>query len=112
MPHTLWNIVIFKGDMNVVKWCKKCGKVTWRIISTIVDRSKSVATNHKEIALAAILPTPFISSHYYIYSNRNKVIAIKEGISSLTYWKSKAENNSFYYRGVQAHFFLKTVGCD
>lgn len=30
-------------------------------------------------------------------SNRNKVIAIKEGISSLTYWKSKAENNSFYY---------------
>ena len=40
VPHSLWNIVIFKGDMNVVKWCKKCGKVTWRIISTIVDRSK------------------------------------------------------------------------
>ena len=107
MPHSLWNIVIFKGDMNVVKWCKKCGKVTWRIISTIVDRSKSVATNHKEIALAAILPTPFISSHYYIYSNRNKVIAIKEGISSLTYWKSKAENIHSKNRGAGALFCIK-----
>ena len=112
MPHSLWNIVIFKGDMNVVKWCKKCGRVTWRIISTIVDRSKSVATNHKEIALAVILPTPFISSHYYIYSNRNKVIAIKEGISSLTYWKSKAEKFVLLHRGAGALFVLKTVGCD
>lgn len=66
MPHSLREIVIFKSDMNVVKWCKKCGIVTWRKISTTVDRSKSVAINHKEIALAAILPTPFTSSYNYI----------------------------------------------
>lgn len=30
--------------------------------------------------------------HIIIYSNRNKVIVIKVGMSSLTYWKSKAEN--------------------
>lgn len=92
--------------MNVVKWCKKCGKVTWRTIGYYL-RSKSVATNHKEIALAAILPTPFISSHYYICSNRNKVIAIKEGISSLTYWKSKAENIRSKNRGAGALFCIK-----
>ena len=77
MPHSLWNIVIFKGDMNVVKGAKSAVESLGEYISYYL-RSKIIATNHKEIALAAILPTPFISSHYYIYSNRNKVIAIKK----------------------------------
>lgn len=71
--------------MNVVKWCKKCGIVTWRKISTIVDRSKSVAINHKEIALAAIHPTNNIHFFILLYIAPQQGHCRYVGISSLTY---------------------------
>lgn len=93
--------------MNVVKWCKKCGIVTWRKISTMVDRSKSVAINHKEIAL--VLSYQHHLLLHIIYSNRNKVIAIKVGMSSLTYWKSKAENIRSKNRGAVIFLYLRQL---
>lgn len=49
----------------------------------IICGSKQDATNQKEIALAAILPTPFI-----LMTIANYPIAPSVGIRSLTYWKN------------------------